>query len=136
MSPHLTLTQHHVIALMSAGATVTAAAQQAGVHRNTIRNWLRLSDFRAALTQACDEQVRAWRDQSQSLAAGALASLRNILDDPAVPPAVRLKAALALRGRTPPKPSPPPQPAARPGRNQLCPCGSGRKYKRCCMSRR
>jgi uncharacterized protein YchJ len=24
-------------------------------------------------------------------------------------------------------------PADRPGRNDLCPCGSGKKYKRCCM---
>jgi hypothetical protein len=25
--------------------------------------------------------------------------------------------------------------AGRPGRNDLCPCGSGRKYKRCCRAR-
>jgi uncharacterized protein len=35
-----------------------------------------------------------------------------------------------------PAPSPiavePPPPTARPGRNESCPCGSGRKYKKCC----
>lgn len=29
-------------------------------------------------------------------------------------------------------PSRAPRPARRPGRNEPCPCGSGRKYKRCC----
>ncbi|MFN7671782.1 MAG: SEC-C metal-binding domain-containing protein [Planctomycetota bacterium] len=31
-------------------------------------------------------------------------------------------------------PPPPPRPAAqpKPGRNDLCPCGSGLKYKKCC----
>ncbi len=28
------------------------------------------------------------------------------------------------------------RPAAPPGRNDLCPCGSGRKYKKCCLSAR
>jgi hypothetical protein len=31
------------------------------------------------------------------------------------------------------RPRPPLEAAAR--RNQACPCGSGRKYKRCCMER-
>jgi len=31
--------------------------------------------------------------------------------------------------------TPPPTPARRPGRNDPCPCGSGRKYKRCCLGR-
>jgi SEC-C motif-containing protein len=30
----------------------------------------------------------------------------------------------------------PPRPARRPGRNDRCPCGSGRKFKNCCGSRR
>jgi len=43
-----------------------------------------------------------------------------------------------------PQPSHPPVPTAalhnpasatKPGRNDLCPCGSGRKYKRCCLDK-
>jgi uncharacterized protein len=46
---------------------------------------------------------------------------------------VRLAAALAVRPRQ--TPSPPAKPAAaRPSRNQPCPCGSGRKFKRCCIA--
>ena len=32
------------------------------------------------------------------------------------------------------KPKPVIRPAAKIGRNDPCPCGSGRKYKKCCMS--
>jgi uncharacterized protein len=54
---------------------------------------------------------------------------------------VRLEAALAIQGRlhaqshaqSDTQPATP-KPAAQPGRNQPCPCGSGRKFKRCCMS--
>jgi uncharacterized protein YecA (UPF0149 family) len=28
-----------------------------------------------------------------------------------------------------------PGPSSPPGRNDLCPCGSGRKFKKCCLSR-
>jgi tetratricopeptide (TPR) repeat protein len=34
------------------------------------------------------------------------------------------------------QPTPPPRAAARVGRNQPCPCGSGTKYKRCCGKKR
>jgi uncharacterized protein YchJ len=37
---------------------------------------------------------------------------------------------LAVQGRAPAVPGP----APRPGRNQPCPCGSGKKFKRCCIS--
>jgi uncharacterized protein YecA (UPF0149 family) len=54
---------------------------------------------------------------------------------------VRLEAALAIQGRPPAQSHAPSatqpattKPAAQTGRNQPCPCGSGRKFKRCCMS--
>jgi uncharacterized protein YecA (UPF0149 family) len=54
---------------------------------------------------------------------------------------VRLDAALAVQGRPHAKsPADPntkpaiPRPVGQPSRNQPCPCGSGRKFKRCCMS--
>jgi uncharacterized protein len=54
---------------------------------------------------------------------------------------VRLKAALAIQGRAPAPThalsvakQAAPKSAAQPGRNQPCPCGSGRKFKHCCIS--
>ena len=129
---NLTPAQQRVLALLSAGSTSAAAAQSVGVHRNTICNWRRLSVFREALTQANHDQALAWREQAQSLTSQAVAAIQAILADPQAPAAVRLRAALALRGPAAPKPLVS-QPAARTGRNDRCPCGSGRKFKRCCM---
>ena len=41
----------------------------------------------------------------------------------------------AFEERTTDKPQPHRNPGARIGRNDPCPCGSGRKYKQCCMNR-
>ena len=133
--------QQRVIALLSAGSTATAAAQFVGVHRNTVGNWLRSSAFRDALTETRRDQDLAWREQARSLAGQAVGAIQAVLADPQAPAAVRLDAALAVQGRTCAKsPAQPhtkpaiPQPVGRPSRNQPCPCGSGRKFKRCRMS--
>jgi hypothetical protein len=126
LTRQLTPAQQRALALLSAGSTKTAAAQFVGVHRNTVGNWLRSAPFRDALTETRREQDLAWRGQTQSLADQA---------------AARLAAALAAQGRPHTK-SPLPfkpklaivQPAGQPSRNQPCPCGSGKKFKRCCMS--
>ena len=142
---HLTPAQQRVLALLSAGSTVTAAARFVGVHRNTIGNWLRAPAFRDALIEARREQDLVWREQARSLAPQALDAIQAFLADPQAPATVRLEAALAIHHRLP-APSHPQSPAAsdshpaapkpaaaQPGRNQPCPCGSGRKFKRCCM---
>ncbi len=189
--------QEQVLALISAGSTASAAAEAAGVHRNTVGNWQRSSPaFRKALNQASYDQVLFWREQAQQLAAAALDTIRAILDDPAAPAGARLRAALAIIDRasaplpmspndysgppawrammgldsssltagaglppdaaaasthnsaqpTPPEPvSESPRqhlamhkvaqfrPTPRPGRNDPCSCGSGKKFKRCCL---
>jgi preprotein translocase subunit SecA len=138
---HLTPAQQRVLALLSAGSTATAAAQFVGVHRNTVGNWLRSTAFREALIETRRDQGLAWREQARSLAGQALGAIQAVLADPQASAAVRLEAALAIHGR-PHAPSHAPsdtQPAspnhaAQPSRNQPCPCGSGRKFKRCCMS--
>ena len=104
---HLTPTQEHVLALLSAGSTMTAAAESAGIHRNTIMNWRRNSwIFRQILLGACQEKAIFWQEQAEQLAASAIATIRAILDDPAAPAGVRLKAALAIldKAATPPPP--------------------------------
>lgn len=58
----LTSSQARVLALISAGWTVTHAAQSAGVHRNTIYNWMQSSQpFREALASADPPKPAAWR---------------------------------------------------------------------------
>jgi hypothetical protein len=143
MSPDTPLSpaQHHVLALMSAGTTARAAARSAGVHRNTVGNWLRSPAFRQALIQARTDQAQAWRAQAAGLASEALGAIGAILTDPHASAALRLKAALAIQARAPESmsiaaPRCSPAPAPHPGRNQPCPCGSGKKYKRCCLASR
>lgn len=211
----LTPTQEQVLALIVAGSTASAAAESAGVHRNTIANWQRSSPaFRRSLNQASYDQALFWREQAQQLAADALDTMRTMLTDPSAPSGTRLRAALAILDRayaplplsTADYPGPPAwralmEPAPRPvpapcdpasspnsqaepvcasnsqpdpdsspdrgpvhnlaqlhtpasstaerqsmhkiaqvrvqktGRNEPCPCGSGRKFKHCCLSR-
>ena len=95
--PHLTPAQQRALALLSAGSTAAAAAQSVGVHRNTIGNWLRLSIFREALTQAQRDQAQAWRAQAGSLTSQAVGAIQAILADPQAPAALRLQAALGIR---------------------------------------
>ena len=199
--PPLTPPQDHVLALISAGSTISDAAQSAGVHRNTVHNWINSAPhFRLALTRARESKALFWQDESERLAAAAIDTIRSLMTEASTPAGVRLKAAqsiLALAMTPPPEqqastlldllPSPiaagpgamaaqsipgrasaqqPPapqtvhnsaqstpaphapetahNPAERPlgpvcrssskvGRNDSCPCGSGKKFKRCCL---
>ena len=170
----LTASQEKVLALISAGSSISEAARAAGIHRNTIHNWLRSeTPFPAALAEAREAKALYWREQAEELASTAIDAIRGILTDPAQPAAARLKAAhhiLALvtnpaenlpnSAQSLPEPqdapagvpnsaqsfpelqdAPPEVPnsaqsiptAGKIGRNDACPCGSGKKYKRCCL---
>ena len=200
--PTLTPPQDQVLALISAGSTISDAAQSAGVHRNTVHNWIDSAPhFRLALARARESKALFWREESERLAAAAVDTIRAIMTEASTPAGVRLKAAqfiLALAMAPPPEqqapslldlfprpiaappgamasesgespvgsaqqppapqivhnsaqstPEPPApetahNPAERPldpfrcssskvGRNDFCPCGSGRKFKRCCL---
>jgi preprotein translocase subunit SecA len=186
MSPirDLTSTQQQVLALIATGSTARAAAEAAGIHRNTVANWLCLPEFRQAMSYAQYDKAQFYREQAESLAAESHAAIRGMLADPAVPANVRLKAALAMIDRataalpalqnatpaaeiteiehknaqipvesapirsepkSPTHASDPPQPGtsaasspssgAKTGRNEACPCGSGMKFKRCCLEK-
>jgi hypothetical protein len=121
----LTPAQQRVLALLSAGSTATFAARFVGVHRNTVGNWLRSTTFREALIQTRRDQDLAWRDQAKSLAGQALGAIQAVLADPQAPAAMHAPSVA--------KPAAP-RSATQPGRNQPCPCGSGRKFKHCCIS--
>ncbi|MFN3326576.1 MAG: SEC-C metal-binding domain-containing protein [Bryobacteraceae bacterium] len=153
----LTPAQLRAVQALASGATVTAAAEAAAVHRDTIYEWRRtIPAFARAVAEATAACEAHLHEQLAGLAQTALATLRRLLEDPATPPAVQLRAALAVLQRShfehrdwnipapaqfPEVSSAPcgrPQPDAAPHafeaspRSGPCPCGSGRKYKRCC----
>ena len=187
----LTLQQFQVIDALSHGATMTDAAAQAGIHRNTIGNWRASDDFREALASAHYDRAALYRDRAVELADLAFEAIRKVLTDPKSSPSVLLRAATLIIDKitTPPQyreekpadlsdmlaamdaadrmhfaqqheppadaqecttspnqanvfslhhPAQPQEPYRRPepktGRNELCPCGSGKKYKQCCLN--
>jgi hypothetical protein len=181
----LTPLELKVVDALSNGATLTDAAAQAGIHRNTIANWrLNSPEFREALALARYDRAVLYNDRAVDLADLAFETLRILLTDPKSSPSVRLRAAIFIidkavalpepnQENTAPMvdldrfaPQPPPdaqncttvhndaQPEpvsqmhnfAQPpetyrrsepkiGRNDPCPCGSGRKYKHCCLNK-
>lgn len=99
MHPDLDLTtaQQQVLSQLACGVTVAAAAEAAGVHRNTVSVWRRSSAiFREALETAQYEQAMHWRDQLQRLAPVAIACLNEILLNPKTPPSILLRAAQSV----------------------------------------
>lgn len=174
-SANLSPAQTRVIAALTQGCSVTAAAREAGIHRTTIHHWLRSEpQFKTALETAQREYVATLSDEMRDLAARALQTLHTLLEDPNTPPAVRLKTALAILERpqfpnqgwrlperiesareqelldglaeleadyravrmtdaieAADRQTEPAAPAPI-ARSAPCPCGSGRKYKRCC----
>ena len=79
------------------GATVAAAALAAGVSRPTVYAWFdAVPAFSAELNRARAEQHEAIRGELRGLATAAVRTLRELVESPAVPPAVRLRAALAV----------------------------------------
>lgn len=99
--------QFEVICALSSGATMTAAAEQAGIHRNTINNWRRNSPpFQNALAHAQYDRALLVREQIEEHLDLAFQALRDLLADPKTPASIRLKAALAIiqTAATPPEP--------------------------------
>jgi DNA-binding CsgD family transcriptional regulator len=91
--PVFTPEQEKVLALLSAGHTATAAAAAAGVHRNTVGNWLRSSSFRQTLAHIQYQKALLWREKAEALAPAAFETIRQVMADPRAPAGVRLKAA-------------------------------------------
>ncbi|MGA2132330.1 MAG: helix-turn-helix domain-containing protein [Bryobacteraceae bacterium] len=88
--------QEQVLTLIALGYSATAAAQQAGVHRNTIVNWLKIDAFRKALEQARFEKKILFWDQVHAFVAEALNNLRTLMYHPDASPNVRFRATKAL----------------------------------------
>jgi len=96
----LSPTQASVVAALVQGKSVSAAARQAGIHRTTVHNWMRSEpEFKAAVHRAKRDYIEFLNDQLRELATGALQTLHHLIEDPATPSTVRLKAALAVLER-------------------------------------
>jgi hypothetical protein len=148
----LTPIQMQVLQSLASGSTVSAAAEQAGLHRSTIYLWTRtIPGFNQVLADLRQQRASRLVDELGDLADLAIDTFRHILSDDKAPPAARLKAAMeivkmvdAQRATAPKAEEPTPAPAvaersqsasqapAAVGRNSACPCGSNLKYKRCC----
>ena len=103
----LTQQQLAVISALSNGATMAAAAEQAGVHRNTINNWRRNSlPFQQALADAQYDRALYFREKMEDLVDLATEALHAILTDPKTSPSVRLRAALAVLNQAAIPPAP------------------------------
>jgi hypothetical protein len=97
---NLSPVQAQVIAALAQGRTATDAARDAGIHRTTIHHWVRTEPlFKTSLQEAQREYVETLHDGMRNLAARAVETLRNLLDDPKTPPSVRLRTALAVLQR-------------------------------------
>ena len=92
--------QIQVLARLAAGHTITAAAGAAGIHRATVYRWLKAEPkFSTAVEHARNEYVETLRDDLKTLSALSLAGLRNLLESKNTPPAVQLRAILAVLNR-------------------------------------
>ena len=95
--PDLSPDQARVAEALAEGATITAAAEAAGLHRSTIHNWFReCKPFRNAVEDARDDAMENMREEMKELYKLALKTLKNLIQDPKASPSVRLRAALAI----------------------------------------
>jgi transposase-like protein len=93
----LTPIQAEVLKALVEGATVTAAAAQAGVHRSTVHLWTRDHPaFARALLAARQDRADALLDELSNLSQLACDTFRQLLSDPHTPAATRLKAAMEI----------------------------------------
>lgn len=85
------------IRALAKGATVSAAAAAAGVHRSTIHDWSRNDiRFRAAIVESRHQHAQQITDRIRDLSDSALDTVAAILAAPKAAPATRLRAALAI----------------------------------------
>lgn len=103
----LTPAQLQVLDALLSGATLTAAAAKAGVHRNTVANWRASSlSFRNALATAEYERALLHREKAELLVNLAYQQLASLLADPKTPASIRFKAIQYIidTASTPPAP--------------------------------
>lgn len=92
--------QVQVAAALATGATITSAAESAGLHRSTVHNWLHDSPtFAAAVETAREDFAASIRDRLRDLSALAIQTLEDVMRNPEASASARIKAALAVLNR-------------------------------------
>jgi len=88
-------TRRHEAALVAllSEPTMDAAAKKAGVSISTLSRWMELAEFQEKYRQARRDSVTTATTALQRHAAGAVATLAEVMGDPTAPPAVRVSAA-------------------------------------------
>src|SRR5262249_15361106 len=85
--------QHQAILALAGGASITSAAEAAGIDRSTIYRWLRHdAEFVVELNRSKRDHLDRVRGELRSLASDAVKALRELVTSEATPPAVRLRA--------------------------------------------
>jgi uncharacterized protein YchJ len=92
--------QAQVVTALAAGASISAAAKSAGVHRSTVHNWLNDAAFSAQFDTSRHDYVESLRDQLRDLSALALDTIRQLLENPGAASSVRLRAAQFVLNRS------------------------------------
>ena len=159
MITSLTAIQNDILERLASGQSVTRAAEACGIHRTTVHHWKRTNpEFAEAYQDAKEDAIDEHRAACHPHAGSSLDTMVKLMEDPKTPASVRLKVALyILNGAMTPsifaskpvqtrattahsslfstsvKPVEKPQPT---GRNELCPCGSLKKYKVCCLNKK
>ena len=109
--PALTPVQENVLAAITGGATMKAAAATASIHRNTISYWRQTSAaFRDALGHAQYDKALFIREEAEDRVTKAFAAIDTILENPQASASARLNAARFIieKASTPPPPEPGP----------------------------
>jgi hypothetical protein len=150
----LTPIQLKVIDLVARSLSLLEAVDQAGTTWSDVTHWrLTIPAFHQGLEQAMQERVIVNQERIQGLVFEAITVLGKVLKDDKASPSLRLRAAQTVFKMTAAAKQPKPEAepaneteilhnraqspirlAADPGRNSLCSCGSGLKFKRCCAN--
>lgn len=91
--------QKAAIRALLTGASYAAAAKAAGVHENTVGQWMREPAFLGALQQAEGEAMQVITRSLVSLAEKAAGVLKSILDDTQARNSSKVRAADVVLGR-------------------------------------
>jgi transposase-like protein len=98
--PALSPVQEQVAIALASGSTIAAAARDASISRQTVHNWLhRHSLFSAFVQELRKQYIQSIRARVNLLSDRALSALDRVLADPNMPPAVQVRAALAVLNR-------------------------------------
>lgn len=85
--------RQRALELLAEGQTPQAVAERLGVSLRTVRGYLASPAVRQTLQRVRDERLRQLAGRALVEAGPALAVLRSIVEDPAIPPQARVSAA-------------------------------------------